>query len=685
MSELTTTYTTFNVFDYKNQNVLSSFALSSTPLRFFPELTDVFAHKVVWSFGDGTKSNLLCASKYYDFPGQYTVNLVVYDCYNNAQISSYSQNITIKDFVTFTFTLSATDSVLENGKIHGPWEVKTYYPPYQPQSNIFYDISGSNSSYYFDISSNKFSHLENYYSLYQTLSNVSLSTLQYEEINDIVTPTTRLFCKLDNNSIVACSEFDVGAFFVGLSGYKQVYFKDDTISNKILLKFNFDKTNNFDGTQIVSYLNNLGITLSASIVENTDVSRLSITSNGLDGEGYAVDSFNLSPIKFQNTNIPFIIKIKDSDNFSVKNFDNLEQSDFNFVVLSSGSPINSSYYTISSLNSTLSAQTHYGSFRGYIRFINLPDNVISNITLSANISTTNNQATSYTIAGVASGFEVYPADYYEMYKINENFDALEMFKDLRFQETLLDKPVLFDDFMGSIFGTLSSSYESLGKKIYEKIANFVANNQDVDRSEIFALLSNMEFLNVNVNVYDSTLFNYPEIIKRILNFASINKNKLFGTTNKFKENFDIKGHSSKDTFGRNLGDEITTNTYVITAGIPIVALEKFSGDYTLLNTMQPLCALSGSQLYMLSAYNANWGWPLVLPFDFTYSDFEKYYYFFKYVDVYDGTITNNTIDFDNTLTTVSQSATMYQTFSDNGIFVNMISDSLYSSLDLYIE
>jgi hypothetical protein len=44
----------------------------------------------------------------------------------------------------------------------------------------------------------------------------------------------------------------------------------------------------------------------------------------------------------------------------------------------------------------------------------------------------------------------------------------------------------------------------------------------------------------------------------------------------------------KIKYGTNLGDEVTFMTYVVSAGTDIVAYEKFSGEYTLLNSYQPL-------------------------------------------------------------------------------------------------
>jgi hypothetical protein len=53
-------------------------------------------------------------------------------------------------------------------------------------------------------------------------------------------------------------------------------------------------------------------------------------------------------------------------------------------------------------------------------------------------------------------------------KINEDFDFEQMIKDLRFQEVLLDDEVFFTDYIGSIFGGISSSNAALGKNYIRK-------------------------------------------------------------------------------------------------------------------------------------------------------------------------------------------------------------------------
>jgi hypothetical protein len=228
MSDLLTTYVTFSAIDFKGSNTLSSYALESTPFLFIPDISSDYSN-VLWSFGDGTTSTSLCASKYYKYPGQYTINLVVYDCYGNGNISSFSQTVTIKDYIPFTFSLSSSDYnefVIRSGEIAGPFTLRATYPPYQPPSNIFWSVSGSNSVNYWNISSNKFSHLVKNHSFFVKNLNVSLGIYQFEEVYGIQPDTSPIYGKITSDGIVVCPSTDNGAFFVGLSGYKDIYFKD---------------------------------------------------------------------------------------------------------------------------------------------------------------------------------------------------------------------------------------------------------------------------------------------------------------------------------------------------------------------------------------------------------------------------------------------------------------------------
>lgn len=705
----TTTQIAFSAIDYKGVNSLSSYALPITPLRFIPDASDVVSTRFLWDFGDGTIAKSFSAEKAYQFPGLYTVTLVHYNCDNLAEISTITKTIQIYDYIPLTFSVDAYDGVTpvvdldwQIGQIEGPLKINFSFPWYQPQLDIFYDIYNSESNNYWEIYNNKFSHLDTFNVVYEKVFNFALSSYQYSEIQKITPETQPIYLKKRGSNIVRCLSSDTGSCFGGLTAIKNIYVKEDSISEQLLIDLNYDKANyknpyieNFD------YLNNLGITLSATVGDNPPT-YLSVTSNGLDGEGFPVDSFHIHPIKFYGAKIPFVVKAKDAFNFSVKNFGPIPLSalgitvntindfeltteggiflldEFGNQILADGIPVTLplSAYSISSLNYTLSGQDNGGSFRGYVIFNNdvIPN---FNVQLTITATLTSDQSVVYDLEGESNFFNVYPENYFDIYKKNEDFDASEQLKDLRFQEILIDKNILFDDFFGGALGGIN--HEDVGTKTYEGAANFVANTQDLDVCNIVALNSLGEFMGYN-DVYEERYL-YPVKVKRLIDLLSIDRVKLFGYENKFVENFDVKGRTAKDEFGINIGNKLDTNTYIVSSTVPIVALEKFSNSYTLLNTYQPISAV-GAHEYPLSAYSSDWGWPLVLPTAFDFAEIEKYYLFFDFVDVYDGTMMDGVVDFNNPLTTIPSDLSTVELNEFNGIKEHMFLDTLYHNLSI---
>ena len=725
-----TAYINFEIYDYRDELSLSSYALPITPLRCVPDLSNTAEHRVVWDFGDGTISKSFSASKSYNFPGTYNIALVVYDCNNNAMVSTVQKTVVIYDYIPYTFDIQINDYSMTmdgnfqvdengdrillsttvnnlsiyNGKIHGPFVITSYFPPYQTPSNIYYTVSNSGSKNYWDIADNHYAHLDNFYSFYERVYNFYIKSYQYQEIDKIVTGPIEKYGKISSGNIVECLPDDTGSCLLGSIGTNDAYFKDDSISESLMIKFYFDKNNNIINGSPVRHLNNLALTLSATIVENISADHLSITSNGLDGEGYPIDSFNINKIKFFDTKIPFVVKIKDVDDFSVKNFDPINLSALNIsVVADYVTLIDTVDYVTYSLNHTLSAQNSGGAFRGYITFPLSSYEVLNNVVISASGTFTSETLSTYTLYGSSTQFDVYNKNYYDAFKVNEDFNPKNTLMDLRFQETLLDKNVLFEDFLGNLLGDETSTHEAIGVKIYEKISNFVSNTQDLDSCEQEYIDSLAEMVGYNDSGEEK--YRYPERLKRVMNLASLDKSKIVGELNKFKENLDIRGHTSKTEYGINIGDRIDPQTYIIDPEKPIVALEKFSNTYTVLNTY-PLNFIYGEPLltenlleltnesgttlsvdvanpiYRLSAYSSDWGWPLVLPSEFDFADIEKYYLFFEYNEEYDHTSIGGIVDFNNPKTRISLSATNSQLFGNNGVFENIFLDTMYQSLSL---
>ena len=204
-------------------------------------------------------------------------------------------------------------------------------------------------------------------------------------------------------------------------------------------------------------------------------------------------------------------------------------------------------------------------------------------------------------------------------------------------------------------------------------------------------------------VFDRALAQEPAEVKRFLDILSINYNKFRGGKNKFDENYDPQGTTTKDIYGKNLGDEITSLTYEVTAGNDLVAYEKYSNSYIRLNTFQPLSALSGlntgnptgnANTYMLSDYSTevtnaslsggnSWGWGLILPSTYNFETVKTFYEFYSLSAVYDNSVLNGLIDYDNGLTTVNFNEPLSSLEGKDNIFDIIIQNSLFSSLSLF--
>ena len=175
MSNIKTTYALFDILDYKNEAVLSSYNLSITPLTFKaripgndgtrPPLNDV---KATFDFGDGSFGHSLTSTHVYEYPGKYNVRLVLRDCDNNSVLASYSTDVIITDYITNTFTV---DGVLLNdlnaGVFSDPIAITSHTPAYQDFQDLYFSLSGIDCPNYYNLRSNKFNNLKNYYSFYE--------------------------------------------------------------------------------------------------------------------------------------------------------------------------------------------------------------------------------------------------------------------------------------------------------------------------------------------------------------------------------------------------------------------------------------------------------------------------------------------------------------------------------------
>ena len=732
MSNIKTDYALFDVVDYKGESKLSSYNLDITPLTFkarIPEEkgTDIPLNdqKVTFDFGDGTFGHNVSSTHVYEYPGEYTVRMIIRDCKNNSVLASYSTPVQIHDYIinTFTVDLQNLNLNLSAGEFSTPLTVNAQTPFYQDFQDIFYSISGCDFKNYFNLPKNRFNSLEKYFSIYEKYYLPTLSSYEYVELEKISLSSTDIYARINSDGLLVHGlSSSLSSVYVGSSGVKEIFVKTDDQDDPLNISFFKDRNNIFanslKGYKNNNYTNNFNISLS-SLVGATSAQALSVikfTSNGIAGESIEQEPFAVSKTQYKDLGIPFVLSPVSNDNYTMKA---LSAGNPIFTLLSgdventteayqSALSIPTSYYSISSLANTLSSIDTNFWYRGVLTFDDSFNSEISGSPIRLFLSAGNQYSfnTNSQLLSTVTGTTVisaYPKNYYEFYKHNENFDFERTIKDLRFQEILLDKNIFFDDFIGTIFGDVSSRYDILGKKLYEKIFNFVSNNADIDLCDISSLISMAGMTDDYGIVFDRSLAQEPAEVKRFLDILSVNYNKFRGGKNKFEENFDPKGTTTKATYGKNLGEEINSLTYEITAGNDLVAYEKYSNTYLRLNTFQPLSALSAvntgtgaknSNTYMLSDYSTevsnaslsggnSWGWGLILPSTYTINTVNNFYDFYSLSAVYDDTVLSGLIDYENGLTTVSFSDPLSSLEGENNIFDIIIRNSLFSSLSLF--
>jgi len=277
------------------------------------------------------------------------------------------------------------------------------------------------------------------------------------------------------------------------------------------------------------------------------------------------------------------------------------------------------------------------------------------------------------ITGTSKSFNILPVSGYNLiYKDNESFDGTKFYKDLALMQTLQDKPKFFDEFLGTIVGNeISDVNSALLSKIFEKISNFNDNISDVDTCNIESLISKCEMFDV---VFKNFGYPYPPGLRRVLDVCSIAKNKLTGTKNTSQSLFRT---------GENLGDQLDIYTSTFSASEYIVAREKFSGKYTLVNTTIPNGYVSTDVIY-LSSVNYYWGWNLVIPQSLSGLEVGAFYEFYRYKQDENNPIYDNLIDYESKRSNLTYNlSTFNDWYGNDGVIDQNIMYTLLKGLRLF--
>ena len=719
------TYLYFDVRDFSNTSTLSTYTLDNTPLSFLPNLTtstllssskSISNKTLHWDFGDGSSSTVLSATHTYRFPGNYKVTLTVFDQYGQAYDSSYTPTIQVIDFVPtqiqFRSSTASTDG-LTAGAVNVPLYVDVYnswqsYPALSASEYTLYlYASGSNSDYtnLITYENDRWAHLRQLHKFLipETLNNVT----QYVVVSSVSATQTPIYANIQNGSIQVCGQNDTGSVFAGTTGYSMFYYVDDKTSSTTQYVFAaLDNAKMNDAftlrRNLYNYINyppygfqNLSPTvLSISAVAFNPASKLSITTTGIDGEGtLSATTFDIPQACWQDTQIPYTIKLKDSANYTTKNYPPLSSSTANLnvtgltaydvktgiVYFSAGKTFPVQGITFVENFSPQAPQSIGSFYKGYFTSTSTAENCV----LTASVVIVNPDTTVYTITGSSSTFNIYSTGgKYNIAKVNEDWDASGFYKSLRYQETLLDKDIFFTDFLGTIVGDISAYPYELGKTVYEKIANFTENKANIEKVNVDSLIAFCTELSIQFEQYSYT---YPPQLRRLVDLFSIKQKALWGDPNTFSTNFNnYKTHFVTDiTIGANLSAEISPFTGNIKSGSPIVAYELFSNIYSLINTTGVNGYNIGDTI-PLSSFSYDWGWGLIAPQSLSGSDISSYYKFYLYNSKPENTYYNNSINWSDPYTTLTPNQSTFSQWSnDTGIMQTALSYELTKGLGLF--
>ena len=718
-------YNFFYVRDYTGTETYESYALPFTPLTFAPNLEDGIADfisnkRVVWSFGDGsTTVETVTAQHAYDKPGRYKVTCFLYNEDGTGCFDTFHSKVEIKDFIEDKLVIdSSTDIIHNTGEITNPITVERYNSFRVGTPTIVAYASGVTDTDYFSNghADETYGHLKPSSSFVQILTtNNIVETLDTDVVTTVDTP---IYIKLDaNNQIVYTDKNDTDAFYAGLTGTSEVHFRSDIEGNYCLF-LGFEDGSIFDNINTTTY------GAKASIRNNNSYSNLTITSNGIDDSSI----FDIGKTKFAGTKTAFVVKVKDASNYTQKNMPLLSTTDASLdLYLTDGTTVYDAEFT--SNFQELSTLDKGGFYKGYFTTDN--QTTLENVYLSAYSEITD--ATLPSLSGVSNTFTIYPSSFYTVSKQNEQIDFKDAFKEIAVQPLFSDAKVLMSDFIGSIFGDLSATQDSVGKATYEKIQNFFDNNSTIDESNIDQLDGILQLLDLpELNKYS-----LPPKLARVMDLLSISKSKLFGRRNRDNTHYQTYGYRFNDFYGENLGEALSAGSKII-VGEPIVAHEKYSGKFITLNTNLPISAAftptvettsgfiyittsgellstyppetdegieliqehlpnfdiitenglqfitdalsSNSAFYSLSDYSSSWGWPLLSGGSRDILDIYNFYYQKETVsDIHD-----SIIDWTDPNTTISYNLTSYEDWSkNNGTMSNIFAQSLYEGLELF--
>ena len=379
-----------------NNDVLTGYTNELTPFTFNVILSsivptdpsDVFNfsnEKIVWDFGDNQTGTGLSTQHVYLFPGIYDVRVTFYDEVGQPYVSKFVQKVGVynvfDDKVDWN-TDAVSNCAVENVKASAPsnrLRINRFnsWQSYQTLSATGYTVnmwaSGSKS---FPL--NVDNHFNNKYGHFDRTWRFVEDPTDPVPVETVQTTSTELYMCDVSGSLVMCSKDTAGSVLVGTSGYADVYYIDDTAKNitskeedPVFLFASLDQSqfpdidvynNRIDKSKLTSIPLDYYQTSKSVLpikVRHNPANQLVFTTNGIRG-------FDISPNKYQNTNITFNVGLADVNDNNTQSFypelsGTWETGTDDNYVLSAGYFNTHSLSTVFTSNTSMSANS-FGSY-----------------------------------------------------------------------------------------------------------------------------------------------------------------------------------------------------------------------------------------------------------------------------------------------------------------------------------
>lgn len=332
-----------------------------------------------------------------------------------------------------------------------------------------------------------------------------------------------------------------------------------------------------------------------------------------------------------------------------------------------------------------------------------------------------NYASSFAVNLTASSsqFDVLEYDDYNIRRFNESWDATRKMTSLIFAPHIKENETFWNGYISGVFGGKETpDGKAFGRQAYEKIANFVSNQADIESCGIDQIYSLANSTDVPIDDYG---FQYPAELRRIMDIVSVNQQKLWGARCTCKQNIEneyktyVSGGEVKiiESYcercglkhGGNRGPLFEGLTYTVTAGVPFVIKDKYRNDqYSLVNPppscftqittgVDPCSGLTTIET-CLTTYPLSAAYWWVLPGVYTttpsYSDFTfsavGRFCFYTYIDIPCQKQIEGLINWDDPYTTLNENlSTAEDWYGQDQAIEKMLSYVIHKGLGLIDE